>query len=87
MARLVARLLRSQKISQSSPVSMLPVIKLFFRISPRIFVKIRNGSNGSTILSGLKSKISCKTPFTMLAIKMPLRTRNVLDDYNVFFTD
>ncbi len=35
----------SQEFSQLSPVLLTPVIKLYFRISPRIYVKLRKGPN------------------------------------------
>jgi hypothetical protein len=32
--------------TQAKPVSLIPVVHLYLRISPRIFEKIRNGPNG-----------------------------------------
>jgi hypothetical protein len=41
--------------SHSSPVLFIPVINLYFRISPRNFAKVRNGPNG--VLTGPLGKL------------------------------
>jgi hypothetical protein len=45
-AEIFATLFLSWCLSHLSPVSMTPVINLYRRISPRIFIKIRNCVSG-----------------------------------------
>jgi hypothetical protein len=47
-------------VANLPPVSLIPVVNLELRISPRIFEKIRNGPNG--ILRGLGETDSWKKP-------------------------
>jgi hypothetical protein len=35
-----------EPVANLPPVSLIPVVHLYLRISPRIFEKIRNGPNG-----------------------------------------
>jgi hypothetical protein len=84
---------KTQNFSPLSLVSLTPVIALYFRISPRIFVRIRNGPNGT--LRGPGETNSRKKPevenlvsdsFKLLAKKsvsqaFQYRTRNSHEKY------
>jgi hypothetical protein len=78
-----------------SPMSLKPVLMVYFRIAPRIFVKVRNGPHGMRRCPGkliheknLKSKISYQTPFKKKYRQLPhYNGRNQRHGFNVVYED